>query len=84
MLSNLLSATIVQLIFLIVLVFVVVRFKIAGQKIALIGFLLLFVTMIFSLFHNDDAAGLVAEYVWILFAVAFVQEFIHFLNHENK
>jgi len=40
--------------------------------------------MFFNIFGADDLAGKIAQYVWILFAIAFVQEFLYFLKHENK
>lgn len=60
------------------------KFKVSGQKTALFGFIFLFITMLCSLVHLDDMAGKVAEFVWILFAISFVQEFYHFLKYENK
>jgi hypothetical protein len=83
MVSNILFGIIGQIIFVIIIIAILIRFKVTGQKTALAGFILLFITMLFSLIHKDDMAGIVAEYVWILFAIAFVQEFIHFLKHEN-
>ena len=76
--------TIVQVAFIIVLLIIINKFKFSGQKTALIGFIFLFVTMLFNLFYLDNIAGKIAEFVWILFAVAFVQQFYHFLKYENK
>lgn len=74
----------IQILGIVLLVIAVRRYKISGQKVAMAGFILLFITMIFSLFHNDTVAGKIAEYVWILFAFAFLQQFIHYLKYENK
>ena len=73
-----------QILFIFAWMFFVKRFKFSGQKTALFGFMLLFMTMIFNLFGADIIAGKIAEFVWILFAIAFVQEFRHFLKYENK
>ena len=73
-----------EFIFLIVYAYIIFRFKISGQKTAIFGFITLGMTALFSIFHLDFLAGKAAEFVWMLFAVAFIQEFYHFLKYENK
>jgi len=73
-----------EILSLIVLIFLIKKFTISGQKVAAAGMVLLFITMFFSIFRLDYIAGKIAEFVWILFSIAFVQEFYHFLKHENK
>lgn len=74
----------VTLFFLILYGISIKKYKISGQKTAMFGFACLFITMIFNLLHLDDAAGKAAEFVLILFAISFIQEFYHFLRYENK
>lgn len=76
--------TILQILFLVVWIVISKKVKISGQKNALFGFILLFVTMLFNIFQLDIIAGKFAEFVWILFAISFVQQFYHFLKYENK
>jgi hypothetical protein len=80
--QNLLN--IIQVVFIGVWIFLIRKYKVSGQKTALVGFIFLFATMICSLFYLDSLAGIIAEFVWILFAISFVQEFYHFLKYENK
>lgn len=70
--------------FLVGYIYLIRKTKISGQKTALFGFILLFITMLFSLFHLDEVAGKIAEFVWILFSISFIQEFYHFLKYENN
>jgi hypothetical protein len=65
-------------------IFCIKKFKISGQKTALVGFGLFIIMVLLSLFSQDDVAGFVAQYVFLFFAISFVQEFSHFLKHENK
>jgi hypothetical protein len=76
--------TIVSILFIVIWILLIKRYKISGQQTALIGFILLGVTMVFNLFYVDEIAGKIAEFVWILFAIAFIQQFTHYLKHENK
>lgn len=62
----------------------IVRFKISGQKVAIVGFFLSFLSMVFNILALDNFAGIVAQYIWISFAIAFIEEFLHFLKYENK
>jgi len=78
------SWTIFQILFILLYVFLAKRFGIRGERTAIFGLILLFITMFFNIFGADDLAGKIAQYVWILFAIAFVQEFLYFLKHENK
>ena len=81
---NLYSWTIFQITFIALWIIFIRKFKVRGESTALFGFILLSITMIFSIFGLDAFAGRIAEYVWIVFAIAFMQEFYHFLKHENK
>ena len=54
-----------------------------GRVAAAIGFGLLAVALAFNLAHADMQAGIVAEFIWIFFAVSFVQELVHYLMHEK-
>lgn len=74
---------ILQLMVVVAYIIVAIKFKISGQKTARIGFILLFCTMITVIAGFDDIAGTLAQYVFILFIIAFIQEFTHFLKHEN-
>lgn len=65
------------------ILFAIRRFKLTGQHIAIGGFVLLGVSMVFNILQFDDVAGKIAEYVLILFIISCIQEFIHFLKHEN-
>jgi len=70
--------------FLLGYIFIIRKYHISGQRTALFGFVLLMVTMILTIIGADDIAKRVAEFVWILFTIAFIQEFYHFLKYENK
>jgi hypothetical protein len=86
-LYNYLSLNLQKIIeYLLLLIYLILlrRFKISGQKTALFGFIALFITMIFNLFYMDTIAGVIADFVWLLFVTAFIQEFSQFLKHENK
>lgn len=76
--------TIGQILFIACWILIVRKYKISGQKTAIFGFILLFITLIFSILSLDVVAGKIAEFVWILLAISFVQEFYHFLKYENK
>ena len=58
--------------------------KVSGQKTALFAFILLGITMICNVFGLDVQAGFIAQYVFLLFIIAFIQELYHFLKYENK
>jgi len=38
----------------------------------------------FSIFGLDAISGLIAQYVFLLFSISFIQEFYHFLKYENR
>lgn len=76
--------TLGEIVFIVLLFIFVRRFKIRSQHVAIFGFILLFLTMIFSLLNQDVLAGKTAEFVWIVFVFVFFQDFYHFLRHENK
>jgi len=73
-----------QILFIVVWVICIRKFRLSGQFSAYVGFGFLIVTLIFNLIRWDDAASLSAQYVFILFSMSFIQEFYHFLKHENK
>lgn len=64
-------------------IIVIVRLKISGQKIARIGMFLFFCMILTALLGLDDIAKTIAQYVFVAFIISFVQEFSHFLRHEN-
>ncbi|SRR5581483_2831692 len=73
-----------QLMFILFWIYLIKYRKISGKKTAIIGFALFTVMMFLNMLGLDDQAGLVGQYVFILFCVSFIQEFYHFLKHENK
>ena len=76
--------SLVPVIFLGFYIFVIKRYRISGQKTALFGFILLFLTFLFSLIGSDILSGISAQYVFLLFIISFIQEFSSYLNNENK
>ncbi|HSW87866.1 MAG TPA: hypothetical protein VLG12_01765 [Candidatus Saccharimonadales bacterium] len=85
-LLNLISGSISQIFLygiLLVYIFLCIRFKISGQNTAKIGFGFLICTSIAIVLTLDDIAGFLAQFAFIFFSIAFVQQFIHFLKHEN-
>lgn len=73
-----------EIAFILVWVFMIRKWKISGQKTAIFGFILFLIMILCTLLNLDDATGLIAQYVFILFVISFAQEFWHFLKHENK
>lgn len=73
-----------QIIFIILWLIAIKKYKVSGQKTGLFGFVLFFIMMILSVFRMDNTAGLIGQYVFLLFVIAFIQEFYHFLKYENK
>jgi len=76
--------TIITVVFVLGCIFLIKKYSFSARKIALFGFVLLFATMILSIFSLDDLAGSMAQFVWILFTISFIMDFYHFLKHENK
>lgn len=58
--------------------------RISGQKTALFGCILGGIMIVCNIFGYDIMAGKIAEYVFILFVISFIQEFYHFIKYENK
>lgn len=73
-----------EIVFICIFIYLIKKYKISGQRTAVFAFILLFITMLLNIFRMDLAAGKVAEFVWILLTISFIQEFYHFLKHENK
>lgn len=76
-------SSVIQIISLCVYIFLIRRFKISGQQTAQFGFLFFIFTAIFVMLGLDEIAGIVAQYMFLLFCVSFIQEFVHFLRYEN-
>ncbi|SRR5258706_11179619 len=72
------------ILFIVSWIFCIRKYKVSGQKTASAGFTLFIIMIIFNLFSLDNLAGLIAQYVFLLFAISFIQEFYHFLKYENK
>lgn len=51
---------------------------------AFVAFLLLFGCMVCNMFGLDSAAGVIAQFVFIFFVTAFIQELIQYMKHEKK
>jgi len=64
-----------EVLFVGILIFLIKKHKLSGEKIGLVGFILLFITMIFSILQMDNVAGAFAEFVWISFFTSFIVEF---------
>lgn len=67
-----------------VLIFLIKVKKLTGKKIALVAFFLLTVMLFCNVMGLDTMAGMIGEYVFILFVISFIVEFYNFLKHENK
>jgi hypothetical protein len=76
--------TLIQIISIFVILKIAKKKKIESQKIALLGFVLLAITATLNIFKLDLIAGKISEYILILFAIAFFQQFIHFLKTRNN
>lgn len=72
-----------EIVFIILWIFLIKYRKISGQKTALVAFSLLGITMVCNILGFDTQAGMIAEYVFILFCISFGQEFYYFLKHEK-
>ncbi len=73
-----------QVFFILFWIGLIIKFKISGRVTAGLGFIFLFITMLFNILKMDDFASLSAQYVFILFTIAVIQQFYHFLKYENK
>lgn len=73
-----------QILFILFWIGLIIKFKISGRATAWLGFIFLFITMLFNIFKMDELASLSAQYVFILFTIAVIQQFYHFLKYENK
>lgn len=82
--QSVLSWNIFQIILIIMLIFLSLRYRISGKALGILGLFFLLLSFLASLFQNDILAGAFSEIVWILFVFAFIVEFIHFLKNENK
>lgn len=78
------SNDIFQLVILALYVFAIFKLHISGKTTAIIGFVLLIVTMMLNIFGEDDYAGIVSQYVFLFFVIAFLQQFYHYIKYENK
>lgn len=73
-----------EILIVLIMIPIIKKNHISGSTIAIGGFILLTIVGICSLFGFVAQARIIAEYVWIFFAMSFFVEFIHFLRHENK
>jgi hypothetical protein len=64
---------IIQILSVFLILYLTRRFKFGSRMTALTAFILLFFTMVFNVFHQDYIAGIMSEFVWIMFGVAFIQ-----------
>ncbi len=76
--------TIIEIVFITCMIVIIRKFHLSGRFVALLGFIFLAFVLIASLFQQDDSAGLIAQYVWIVFAIAFITEVVNFIHNEKK
>lgn len=76
-------STIFHAIFIILLLISVKKHKLSQTSVVGIGLLLLMITTLSSLHQSTlFIATVAAQYMWICFAVSFVQQYTHYLKHE--
>lgn len=73
-----------EVLFILIWLLVIKYKKVSGKKTGLFAFIFLGIMMICNIFGLDTLAGMIGEYVFILFVIAFTQEFYHFLKYEKK
>lgn len=76
--------TMMQVIFTLLLFFLMKKFQISSQRIAIFGFALLCIVLICNVIQQEDIAGDIAQYVWITFAIAFISQIVTFIRNESN
>jgi len=73
----------IEFVLLVLIVLAVLRYRITGEKIAYIGFIIFAFAIVLSSFGVDIIAQKISAVVFILFLVSFIKQFVLHLRKDN-